>query len=226
MNNVEKPREVPSITQFITEEEWNKYGSELQAGRMEPSRFQVFGADVYGRAIEDGHTVGLIFGDVDHLKLVNDQLGHYAGDKIIEIAAGSMRSNADTVVRLGGDEFVAMVLIKHKVDMDIIADRIRASVNESVSSDNGRMIFNDVKTGISLGVAAANREDAMTFDALLALADNKMYENKQKRLEAYAPDYIARMDALVSELEKAGINPADFINYLAYIALVAKAKNS
>ncbi len=66
-----------------------------------------------GRALADaaeatGQPLGVAVVDLDHLKVVNDQLGHRTGDEVLRIAAARLRAAAraeDVVARLGGDEF-------------------------------------------------------------------------------------------------------------------------
>ena len=81
--------------------------------------------------------VTAIFVDLDNFKMVNDSLGHSAGDALLKVVAERMvdvYSATDTVVRLGGDEFV-ILLVDQAEDADAISatlDKIRAAIAEPV----------------------------------------------------------------------------------------------
>lgn len=212
------PREVPAITDFISDSDMTEYGQELKTGRMEPHRFDVFGGAVYDRAIAAGCTVGIIAGDVNQLKAVNDYAGHAAGDNIISVVAGAMRSEADLVLRVGGDEFEVIVVIKDKDDIYGIQGRIEALVDAYVASDDGKEIFKGINTGVALGCSVANREDNKSFAELKAEADKNLFADKFKTIEALTPEEMQKFSELFERMEKDGIDPAQFFKYLAYIA--------
>src|SRR4029453_11751120 len=66
------------------------------------------------RASRQGEPLALLFMDVDHLKLLNDRLGHAVGDETLRAAGAVLRScsrlGTDVAYRVGGDEFVMMVV--------------------------------------------------------------------------------------------------------------------
>jgi PAS domain S-box-containing protein len=71
--------------------------------------------------------IGLLYVDIDYLKLINDKLGHATGDKAIEITAEILRDcfrDSDIIARLGGDEFVVLFLDTTEFTVNSIRERI------------------------------------------------------------------------------------------------------
>ena len=124
--------------------------------------------------------VGLLFLDLDRFKVINDSLGHAAGDRLLrEVAARLQRSTPpnDLLARLGGDEF-ALVTRDHR-DAAALAQRL-VTVLEAPFSLDGR----EVTVGASIGVtvlAALDQahRDLADEDALLREADTAMYAAKR-----------------------------------------------
>jgi diguanylate cyclase (GGDEF)-like protein len=122
--------------------------------------------------------VAVLFVDLDRFKLINDTLGHQAGDELL-IAVGQRLRTAlrppDTVGRLGGDEFVAVCEdIGGKGDALALAERLAASLEAPV-----RLAGRDVPIRASIGVAvsANSANDPAT---LLSEADGAMFWAKRR----------------------------------------------
>ena len=139
--------------------------------------------------------VTVLFVDLDNFKLVNDSLGHNAGDELLKIIANRMVQRVrttDTVVRLGGDEFV-IVLNDQPKSADVIsaeAQKILAAIAEPV-----RLEGHDLRVTSSLGVATYPR-GGTDVDALLANADAAMYRAKEvgrDNFQVYAPEMNAKV---------------------------------
>jgi diguanylate cyclase (GGDEF)-like protein len=114
--------------------------------------------------------------DLDHFKLVNDTLGHEAGDDVLRQAAERLRQcvrETDTVARLGGDEF-AIVLphVKSARDPEAVAQHI-IEVMAAAFTAAGTEQFLNASVGIALHPA-----DGMTPQELLRNADTAMYRAK------------------------------------------------
>ncbi len=126
-------------------------------------------------ARSDGN-VGLLFIDLDRFKIVNDTLGHAAGDRLICLVAERMSSclrGSDTLARLGGDEFV--VLLPHIADVDdatAAATRIVEALREPLDFD-GRHLFVSCSVGIAVSPLHGD-----SYHQLLQHADAAMYEAK------------------------------------------------
>ena len=123
-----------------------------------------------------GQTVGLLFVDLDHFKVVNDSLGHDAGDQLLcDVAqrlAGCLR-DGDTLARLGGDEFT--VLMPGIADVQVaeaVASRIESRLEPPFELP-GQSVFVTASIGIATGVALQDRSEALLRDA-----DAAMYEAK------------------------------------------------
>jgi diguanylate cyclase (GGDEF)-like protein/PAS domain S-box-containing protein len=129
-------------------------------------------------ADDRGGTMTLAFIDLDNFKLVNDSLGHHAGDELLKIVAARMLRcvrASDSIVRLGGDEFV--VLINGAMRRgETVDDRLRA-VREAIAEPveiEGRSF----QVTCSMGVAAYP-EHGRNVTELLARADVAMYRAKE-----------------------------------------------
>ncbi len=128
---------------------------------------------------ETAHVV--LFADVDRFKLINDNLGHQAGDRLLVTIANRLRETVkaeDTVSRFGGDEFT--VLLEEVGDLTVarqIAERMRAAVARPVGVDGAR----EVMPSISIGIASTH--GLCSADDVLHHADAAMYEAKLNSAE-------------------------------------------
>jgi diguanylate cyclase len=116
--------------------------------------------------------------DLDRFKLVNDSLGHRAGDELLKEVARRLKGvvrDVDTVVRLGGDEFVVIVTPGPERD---VAQRAAARVIEAMKAPV-RVAGVEVHTSPSIGIAFYP-EDATSVENLVAHADAAMYAAKQR----------------------------------------------
>jgi diguanylate cyclase (GGDEF)-like protein/PAS domain S-box-containing protein len=148
---------------------------------------------------EDPHgRTAVLFLDLDHFKVINDSLGHSAGDRLLVTIADRLRNAVrphDTVARFGGDEFT--VLCRDVPDERVaaeIAERIASAVSKPVHLSEG-----EVYVTISAGIALSGG-DMETPETLLRNADAAMYGAKERgraRFEMYA---AASRDQAVTHL--------------------------
>ena len=130
------------------------------------------------RAQRNGHSVALLYLDLDDFKLVNDGLGHAAGDDLLRTMAARLRSRLreqDLLAREGGDEFLVLL-----ADLSEEAELRAISVGESlVEALRMPVEISGTEFDISgsVGISVYPR-DAADSEALLAHADSAMYEAK------------------------------------------------
>jgi diguanylate cyclase (GGDEF)-like protein/PAS domain S-box-containing protein len=120
--------------------------------------------------------IACLFVDLDHFKLVNDSLGHAAGDRVLEAVADRLRVHAgpgDEIARLGGDEFAVMLGRARSTEAALAAAQaIVADLSMPIEVE-GRLI----QLGASVGVALAP-DHATSAEDLLRAADMALYEAK------------------------------------------------
>jgi diguanylate cyclase (GGDEF)-like protein len=124
-----------------------------------------------------GRQTGLLVLDLDSFKIVNDTLGHAAGDRmLVDIAQRLTRSlpEAYCTARLGGDEFAILVhgLEHPRYEAQLLAEQLLRAFREPLLLD-GNVIVPEASIGIVVG------DESQGFDALLADADLAMYAAKR-----------------------------------------------
>jgi diguanylate cyclase (GGDEF)-like protein len=150
-----------------------------------PNRAYVLGrlGEALDRSAGDGHRMCVIFVDLDRFKIINDSLGHEAGDEVLRAISGRLTAinrRGDTVARLAGDEFVVICEDLESMDAaNAIAERIVARVSEPVTVHLGSMT-REVTVGASVGIAVADGSNVPEPADLLRDADVAMYHAKQR----------------------------------------------
>ena len=137
------------------------------------------------RAKRTGNMFGVLFLDIDRFKLINDSLGHHAGDELLQIAARRIQScvrESDSVFRLGGDEFtvIAEGLEHSEEEAALVARRIIEAVSKPATLDGGRELI--VTTSIGIAIFPNDGTDA---DKLMKNADAAMYLAKESGRNRY-----------------------------------------
>jgi diguanylate cyclase (GGDEF)-like protein/PAS domain S-box-containing protein len=121
------------------------------------------------------HRFAILFLDLDRFKVINDSLGHQAGDRLIAMISSRLRTclrENDTLARLGGDEFAVLMEIEDVSDALNVAARIKDVFGKPFPID-----ASEVFTSASIGIAV-NSEHHESPDALLKEADIAMYRAK------------------------------------------------
>ena len=125
------------------------------------------------RAARAGEDVSLAMLDIDRFKRLNDAHGHQVGDEVLRRVAALLSEKCrkyDTIARYGGEEFALILPATDRAETRQIVDRLRRQI-EAVSREP--------KVTISGGVATFPT-DATDADALVAAADEALYESKRK----------------------------------------------
>lgn len=129
------------------------------------------------RSHDGGGDVAVLFVDLDDFKLVNDSLGHAAGDELLVLVAHRIRQvvrDQDLVARLGGDELVVVSVDIDGADTAVaLARRIAAQLQPLF-----HVGAHDVVITASIGCAFAGPDGTATTDDLMRKADMAMYEAK------------------------------------------------
>ena len=151
------------------------------------------------RAARTGLPLALLFIDLDGFKEVNDQLGHDAGDQLLQETAkrisGCVRGS-DTVARMGGDEFtVILTEINKTTHVDILAQKILDELAKPFS-----IIEKDVHISGSIGITLFP-QDATTPEDLLKNADQAMYVAKKAGRNSFSFFTIGMRDAAWGRLK-------------------------
>jgi diguanylate cyclase (GGDEF)-like protein len=121
-----------------------------------------------------GQPIGIVLGDLDHFKQVNDSHGHATGDAVLSDVAGLLRSQLrafDSIYRIGGEEFLVLVP-GAGLDRTLgLAERLRRAVETGTVAGGLRMTM-------SFGVSATRHDAAFVYKTMFAKADAALYEAK------------------------------------------------
>ncbi len=122
-------------------------------------------------------TLGVLFIDIDRFKVINDSLGHQAGDQVLVVVANRLRCAVrpgDTVARFGGDEFVVLCEeLSSPGEALHLAHRVQEAVSQPLLADGAELVLS-VSTGIALTSDATAQHGALLRDA-----DSAMYHAKR-----------------------------------------------
>lgn len=127
------------------------------------------------RAERSAQPVGLLIGDLDHFKAINDRLGHHGGDVALQRVASLLtegRRSGDTVARIGGEEFALILPDSDRAGTHASAERLRGRIRAAFSGE-------PVALTISVG-AATFPESGPDAESLLRAADDALYAAKER----------------------------------------------
>jgi diguanylate cyclase (GGDEF)-like protein/PAS domain S-box-containing protein len=129
------------------------------------------------RAAVNHERIAVLFLDLDHFKVVNDSLGHSAGDRLLVAVADRLNASVrpdDIVARFGGDEFTVICTNVRSEEMaELVGERLIATLSTPVA-----LVEGEVFVTASVGIALSSGDND-TSEMLLRNADAAMYRAKE-----------------------------------------------
>ena len=123
---------------------------------------------------KEGNIFGLIMGDIDNFKKVNDTYGHDFGDEVLKAVAAALKKSTrddDVVCRWGGEEFLIAINGNRKITIDV-AERMRTAVSEIRIPAGNDVISITMTFGVTESIPGFNA------DKLVGIADENLYKGK------------------------------------------------
>ena len=115
--------------------------------------------------------------DVDHFKTINDRFGHAAGDEVLiriaRLLCDHLRES-DSIIRSGGEEFI---ILMPRTDAKAATGLLRAHPRGRQHRGRGRRVADGLSVTTSVGMATT--EDPNDLEAVIRLADQRLYEAKR-----------------------------------------------
>ena len=147
------------------------------------------------RARRTGWTLSVMFLDLDRFKVVNDSLGHDAGDQLLRVATSRIQRSvreSDMLFRMGGDEFTVLLeSVRGPEETAVVAQRIIDAIAEPVQLQQ-----HEIRITTSIGMALFPRDDP-SGGRLVKSADTAMYRAKElgrNRFEFFTAEMNQRVE--------------------------------
>ena len=202
------------ITQHKTLEEKLRYLSEIDA------LTDLYNRNSFEEKIEKlnkikYHPLGIIMGDVNGLKLINDTLGHLEGDKLLRSISNVLKSSCSEsgyVFRWGGDEFIILIPNANELKCDKLIKKI---LNDCKKYD-----YKYMQLSISLGAVVKDEVDDNIYDCINK-AEEKVYRHKLLDNKSIKSSI---MDSLLKSLEEKNLETNEHAKRVTKYALALGQK--
>ncbi len=133
---------------------------------------------LWSQAMRHDHATSVMLLDIDRFKQINDAHGHAHGDEVLKATANLLRQSVrqgDVLARWGGEEFIVFLPETDRPEAMALAERLRAAIADMrVVGEAGETVVT-----ASFGITQQERHH-VTLDALIAAADECLYQAKQQ----------------------------------------------
>ncbi|MBB6523630.1 sensor domain-containing diguanylate cyclase [Pseudoteredinibacter isoporae] len=128
-----------------------------------------------------GLELGLIYFDVDNLKLLNDNFGHHKGDECLVAVSDALKNSfrkTDIIARVGGDEFVVIALCQAGSESEL-----RQSCHDACEAFQREFShqYVGINLDVSFGLKCFSKVDSSDLDTMITEVDSLMYQEKKNR---------------------------------------------
>ena len=133
------------------------------------------------RCRREGNRIGIIMIDIDFFKKLNDIHGHLLGDFVLKEVAATLRHavrESDIVARFGGEEFIVMAHQPTSDGLQVLAERLRRSIEALRIEAKASLIPVTVSVGATLSLVNCDDTSEMR-EQLISIADQMLYQSKQ-----------------------------------------------
>lgn len=127
---------------------------------------------------EKNYPQTIIWADMNNLKIVNDNYGHFLGDELLKIFANTLKEICPkhySIIRMGGDEFLIVIVGKDGSEAKDIVEKIKSVNSNKVIRFNEEVV---IRPSAAFGYATRYSSET-SLDELIKQADEKMYEDKR-----------------------------------------------
>lgn len=153
----------------------SRSGRDVLTGVFDRSSMETDGPQLVRDSQARDETMTVLLIDADHFKDINDRFGHLHGDEVLKAVATELRLSlrpTDRLFRFGGEEFVVLCQRTNHAEGLLLGAHLRTRIAEAVRN------MEDGAVTVSIGVASLG-VDAVSFNGLLAAADDRLYQAKK-----------------------------------------------
>ena len=168
---------------------------------------------------EENYPLAILLGDINGLKMVNDNYGSRVGDALIKVAVKEIQQlipSNSFFARIGGDEFVILITQGDEEEVLAISDRLELELEKNIQIDGHRQL--DLYLSVSFG-HAIQEEHRHSMDDLIKQAENHIYKRKYYNAKSMRSHMIkAMMTTLFQKSEREQKHSERVGNYCEAIA--------